>query len=123
MRSAAQAYQTIAKQTVSPRDLEADLLLKAASRLQAVKDGWEGAEDKSTLDEALLYNRKLWTIFLTSATSGDNPLPTDVRQNVANLGVFVMTQTLTVQADPKPERLVTLININRELAAGLRSGK
>jgi flagellar biosynthesis activator protein FlaF len=121
MRSAVQAYQTIAKQTVSPRDLEADLLLKAASRLQAVKDGWEGATNK--LDDALLYNRKLWSIFLTSATSGDNPLPTDVRQNVANLGLFVMNQTMSVIADPKPERLVTLININRELAAGLRSGK
>ena len=41
MRSAAQAYQSIAKQTASPRDLEADLLLKAASRLQAIQDRWE----------------------------------------------------------------------------------
>jgi flagellar biosynthesis activator protein FlaF len=121
MHSAARAYQQTAKQTASPRDLEADLLLKAASRLQAVKDGWDNT--KGTLDEALLYNRKLWSIFLTSATSGDNPLPTDVRQNVANLGLFVMNQTVTVMADPKPERLVTLININRELAAGLRGGK
>ena len=118
MRNAAQAYQTIAKQTASPRELEADLLLKAASRLQAIRDSWEAS--KATLDEALLYNRKLWSIFLTSATGGDNPLPADVRQNVANLGLFVMNQTVTVTADPKPERLNTLININRELAAGLR---
>jgi flagellar biosynthesis activator protein FlaF len=118
MHSAAQAYQTIAKQTVSPRDLEADLLLRAASRLQAVKDNWE--TEKSTLTDALLYNRKLWTIFLTSATSGENPLPTDVRQNVANLGLFVMNQTNTVMVDRRPERLNSLININRELAAGLR---
>ena len=41
MRSAAQAYQTVAKQTASPRELEADLLLKAASRLQAIQDGWD----------------------------------------------------------------------------------
>jgi flagellar protein FlaF len=87
--------------------------------LQAVKDSWETA--RGTLTDALLYNRKLWTIFLTSATSGENPLPTDVRQNVANLGLFVMNQTNSVMTDPKPERLTTLININRELAAGLRS--
>jgi flagellar protein FlaF len=122
MHSAARAYQAIAKQTVSPRDLEADLLLKAASRLQTVKDNWEA--EKGTLTDALLYNRKLWTIFLTSATSGENPLPTDVRQNVANLGLFVMNQTNAVMLDRKPERLNSLININRELAAGLRgSGK
>lgn len=121
MPSAAQAYQTIAKQTVSPRDLEADLLLRAAARLQAVKDNWANST-REKLNEALLYNRKLWSVFLTSATGEENPLPVEVRQNVANLGLFVMNHTLTVQADPRPERLTTLININRELAAGLRSG-
>jgi hypothetical protein len=38
MRSAAQAYGAIAKQVASPRDLEADLLLKAASRLLILFD-------------------------------------------------------------------------------------
>jgi len=93
------------------------LLLKAASRLQAVKDGWEGS--KPQLDGALLYNRKLWTIFMTSVTSEENPLPTEIRQNVANLGLFVMKQTLSALANPRPEQLNSLININRELASGL----
>jgi flagellar protein FlaF len=95
------------------------LLLRAASRLQAVHDDWEG--QRLSLDQALHYNRKLWTIFLTSVTSGDNPLPPEIRQNVANLGLFVMNQTLTVMGNPQRERLPSLININRELAAGLRS--
>ena len=69
MQTAAKAYQATAKQTSSPRALEADLLLKAASRLKAVQDGWD--KTRSDLDNALLYNRKLWTIFLTSATSTD----------------------------------------------------
>lgn len=120
MQTAAKAYQATAKQTASPRALEADLLLKAASRLKAVQDGWD--KTRPDLDNALLYNRKLWTIFLTSATSVENPLPTDVRQNVANLGVFIMNETLACMADQTPDRLDTLININRELAAGLRSG-
>jgi flagellar protein FlaF len=119
MQSAVQAYRTIARQTASPRDLEADLLLRAASQLQSIQDRWD--TDQGRLDEALLYNRKLWSIFLTAATSDDNPLPTDLRQNVANLGLFVMQQTVTMLADPKPESLKSLININRELAAGLRT--
>ena|SRR6266568_5745942 len=117
MRHAAQAYGKVATQTASPRDLEANLLLKAAAKLQAVRDSWD--QGKATLDEALLYNRKLWTVFLSSVTEGNNPLPREIRQNVANLGVFVMSQTLAVMADPKPEKLGSLININRELAAGL----
>jgi flagellar biosynthesis activator protein FlaF len=117
MQNATNTYGKIARQTANPRELEADLLLKAASRLQAVRDGWEQKSDD--LDDALLYNRKLWTIFLTSVTSSDHPLPAQIRQNVANLGLFVMNQTIALTAEPKPEKLGTLININRELAAGL----
>lgn len=117
MRHAAQAYGKVASQTSSPRELEADLLLKAAARLQAVSDSW-GA-DHNQVDEALLYNRKLWSVFLTSVTRQDNPLPDLVRQNVANLGLFVMNQTLSLMAEPRREKLVPLININREIAAGL----
>jgi flagellar protein FlaF len=117
MQSATQAYGNVAKQTSDPRELEADLLLKAASRLQAIHDAWD--KSRSQLDDALLYNRKLWTIFLTTATDGSNPLPSDIRQNVANLGIFVMKQTLAASSDPRRERLNSLITINRELAAGL----
>jgi flagellar protein FlaF len=101
----------------SPRDLEADLLLTAAARLQAIRDGW--SEHQIDLNPALLYNRKLWSVFVTSATSSENPLPIAIRQNVANLGLFVFKQTLAVMADPKPDRLGALINLNREIAAGL----
>lgn len=119
MQNAAQAYSSIAKKTGNPRELEADLLLEAAARLQAVRDAWD--KKRPDLDAALVNNRRLWSIFVTSATSSENPLPPNVRQNIANLGLFVFKQTMTVLMDPKPDNLVSLININRELAAGLRS--
>jgi flagellar protein FlaF len=117
MHPAAKAYGTIAKQTASPRELEADLLLDAAARLQAVRDGWE--KRRSELDSALTNNRRLWSIFLSSVTHGENPLPVSVRQNIANLGIYVFNETLSIQYDPRPEALAPLIRINRELAAGL----
>jgi flagellar protein FlaF len=117
MQSAAQAYGLVAKQIASPRELEADLLLKAAARLQAVHDAWDGK--RSELNGALLYNRKLWSIFLTSVTGTEHPLPTAIRQNVANLGLFVMNQTVAILREPQRAQLAALININRELAAGL----
>ena len=82
-----------------------------------MSDAWDAGREP--LEEALLYNRKLWSIFLTSVTRPDNPLPEQVRQNVANLGMFVMNQTMSLITEPKREKLGTLININRELAAGL----
>jgi flagellar protein FlaF len=109
----------VAKQTAGPRELEANLLLNAAARLQAVKDGRE--VQKGAFDAALTFNRRLWSIFLAAVTSNDNPLPPPIKQNVANLGVFVMTHTLAVSADRRADGLGSLITINRELAAGLLS--
>ena len=73
MQHAAKTYGAVANQTANPRELEADLLLTAAAQLQAIRDGWEGK--RIELNAALLYNRKLWSIFVTSATSKENPLP------------------------------------------------
>jgi flagellar protein FlaF len=120
MRSAAQTYKSVARQTSNPRELEATLLLQAAARLQSVQDGWDDESPVPTnLHDALLYNRKLWSVFLTEMTDANNPMPRDLRQNVANIGIFVMNQTVTVMQDPKPAQLGSLININREIAAGL----
>ena len=117
MQSAAQAYKNVSRQTSNPRELEASLLLQAAARLQTVHDSWDN--NRSQLDDALLYNRKLWSVFMSEATDAANPLPKDVRQNVANLGLFVMNHTVAVLNDPRPEQLDSLIKINRDLAAGL----
>ena len=119
MRSATDVYRSVAKEIASPRELEANLLLKAAARLQAVSNSWE--QDKRDLNEALFFNRKLWTVFLGAITSPDNQLPIEIRQNIANLGVFIMNQTVSVMSNPRREALAPLININREIAAGLRA--
>lgn len=118
MQSAAQAYGSIARKIASPRELEADLLLKAAARLQAVYDDWDA--HRTQLSDALIYNRKLWTIFVTSVTEPECQLPEAVRQNVANLGLFVMGQTMKLMTEPQQSSVRTLISINREIAAGLR---
>ena len=93
--------------------------MKAAVRLQAIKDDWAGR--RSDLDEALTYNRRLWTVLVTSATEADSPLPLAVKQNIANLGLFVFNHTVAILMEPGPQRLGALITINREIAAGLRS--
>jgi flagellar protein FlaF len=115
---ATKAYAAVAKETASPRDLESLLLLKAAFKLQAVYDGW--SDQPQGLDEAVLYNRRLWTVFLDSVCDGTSHLPVQIRQNIANIGIFVMSETFSLMTDPRPEHLLPLISINRELAAGLR---
>ena len=118
MQEALKAYAAVAKETASPRDLEAILLLKAASKLQSVYEGW--CDRRQGLGDALSYNRRLWVIFLDAVCSDDSVLPAPVRQNIANLGIFVMNETVSLMVDPRPDNLVPLININRGLAIGLR---
>lgn len=110
-------YGKVAQQVATPRETEADKLLFAAQQLAAVRDSWDAK--KFDLGPALLNNRKLWSVLMASVTRPENPLPAQLRQNVANIGIFVMKQTVEMMDDPKPEKLGSLININRELAAGL----
>ena len=114
---AVSAYRKVANETASPRQLEARLLLKAAAHLQSVLDGWN--DKPSGLSEAVLYNRRLWIVFIDSVTRDDNRLPLAVRQNILNLGGFVLAETFSLMTRPKSEHLANIIRINRQIAAGL----
>jgi flagellar protein FlbT len=109
---------TIAIETVPAREREASLLLQAAAKLQAVQDS---SRDKpSGLNDALLFNRRLWTVFLEAVTSEGNKLPEPVRENIRRLGTFVLAETLSLMTKPTPDHLTSIIKINRGIAAGLR---
>jgi flagellar biosynthesis activator protein FlaF len=117
MSQAAQAYARASQTVAAPREIEAQALLKAARQLQEVQANWAGPDNN--LHKALLFNRRLWTIFMSAAEANDNPQPLEVRQNIANIGIFVMKQTVEMQLDPDPAKLKSLIDINCNIAAGL----
>ena len=117
MTNAAQAYARTSHTTSAPREIEAQALLKAARQLQEVQNNWEGPGQ--AMENALLFNRRLWSIFMSAVETNDNPQPMEVRQNIANIGVFVMKQTIEMQMNPDPAKLNSLIDINCNLAAGL----
>jgi flagellar protein FlbT len=118
MHYASTAYAKTAMETASPRELEASLLLQAAAKLQAVQDSWR--DKPRGLNDALLYNRRLWTVFLDAVMSESNKLPAAVRENVKRLGLYVMAETFSLMTNPKPDHLTSIIKINRGIAAGLR---
>ena len=117
MSHAAQAYARTSQATANPREIEAQALLMAARKLQDVQTNWAGPDQN--LHKALLFNRRLWTIFMTAVEANDNPQPVAVRQNIANIGYFVMQRTIDIQLNPDPVKLKSLIDINCNIAAGL----
>ncbi len=121
MQNAYNAYAAAARSaqtTASPRELEASLLIKAATRLQSVADDWTIRQTE--LDGALSYNRKLWTLLVSAVIKEDNPLPVEIKRGVLGLANFVFNHTFKIAAAPAPEHLGVLVSINRDLAAGLR---
>ena len=89
----------------------------AARQLQEVQNNWNGPD--RNMHKALMFNRRLWSIFMSAAEDNANPNTLEVRQNIANIGVFVMKHTIEIQMDPDPAKLKSLIDINCNIAAGL----
>jgi flagellar protein FlaF len=118
MSTGAQAYARTVQASAPAREVEAQALLKAAKQLQDLQSNWSDM-DPQRIDAALRFNRQLWSIFLSAAQNDENPQPIDVRQKIANIGVFVMNQTVDMQLAPEPAKLNSLIEINRNIAAGL----
>jgi flagellar protein FlaF len=115
--AAAQAYARVANTTASPREIEAKALLMAANKLQAVMANADATFEQTS--EALMFNRKLWSIFLSEAQRDENPQPLNVRQSIANIGIFVLSHTAALQISPQRDHFKPLIEINRNIAAGL----
>lgn len=121
MQKQYEAYkQTANMVTADPREFDATLLMKSAGQLQRLVDNWAQL-DRRDLANALLYNRKIWTVYAASAADTAHPLPREIKQNIANLAVFIFKRTIEIEGSDKPEpsMLDALININRQIAAGL----
>jgi len=116
-----QAYQQVDKATMSGRDIEAAVLSRAAVRLKKCVDNWDLKTMEEELDQSLRYNQKIWTVFQSELLKPENPLPQDLKENILRLSVFVDKRTFDIMAFPKPEKIKILIDINQNLAAGLRA--
>ena len=114
-----QAYETVNKATMSGREIEASVLNRGALQLKACQDRWEADDRDERLEAALNFNQRIWTIFQGELVKADNPLPKQIRQNLLALSAYVDKRIFEILAFPSPEKLDILIDINRNIAAGL----
>ncbi len=98
-------------------ELESRALIRTASSLNLIKDNWETRIGE--LDEALEKNRKLWTIIASAMNEDDCPQPIEIRNSILSLAMFVFQRTMDIIANPAPQKLEVLININMNIAKGL----
>ncbi|TWB43817.1 flagellar biosynthesis regulator FlaF [Nitrospirillum pindoramense] len=100
----------------NPRDIEAWGLTEAARRLMLAA---QTPENPEPLRQALSLNQRLWTIFQSSMAEEDCPLPKDLREKILVLSLIVDRQTFERLGDLDVTKLQQLIDINRNIAAGL----
>ncbi|MGQ0674910.1 MAG: flagellar biosynthesis regulator FlaF [Rhodospirillales bacterium] len=108
---AAQASNAKAQST------EALALIEAARRLNAARDAVE--TNVESYRESLRLNWRLWTIIQCDVASAENNLPDELKANIVSLSIFVDRQTLDALNAPAASKLGILIDINRNVAAGL----
>lgn len=120
LRKPYQVYDAMSKETMNGRDLEAHILTKAANKIKACMTSLEQKEGKRQLNEALTYNQRIWTVLQTDLADENNPLPLHIRQDLLNLSLFIDRHTLAVMAFPDPNKLQVLVDINLNIASGLR---
>lgn len=111
------AYSDAQKTAMSPREVEAMALTKAAFLLEEAK---KDVDNYQAFSQALRFNHLLWTIIQTDITDKNNLLPPELKANIMSLSIFVDKQTAKALAEGTAQLLDVLININRNLAEGLR---
>jgi len=119
-QAALKAYDSVNRSTMSGRDVEAEVLTKAALKLKECQDNWIKNGKSSKLEAALKYNQRVWTIFQVELEKPENPIPTSLKMDLLRLSAFIDKRTLEMLAYPAPEKLTILININHNVGAGLR---
>lgn len=113
-------YNAYAKTEMSAMDqssMEARALIKSAAALNEIKQNWGDKQDQ--LPAALDKNRLLWTVIAGEIREENNPQPLAIKNNILNLALFIFQRTISTLAEPTPEKLDILININMNIAKGL----
>jgi flagellar biosynthesis activator protein FlaF len=114
--NSSQAYSSSQKLGASAIQTEARALLETARRMSVAKEQMENLDEYRA---ALRLNWRLWTIFQADVSSAENALPPGIKANILSLSVFIDKHTVGALTEPEERRLDVLININRNVAAGL----
>lgn len=120
--NAHKTYAKIQKETLSGRDIEVQVLRKAAAQFRQVLAASDDAAKNKLLDAAVRYNLRVWDVFQADWERPDCALATTLRHDLLRLSIYVHKTSLEVLAYAGPEKIRTLVNIDECLAEGLVTG-
>lgn len=117
MNQQVNAYEQSQNTNLSPRDIEAKALTKAAVMLEEAKNN---KNDTNIFKKAVRFNHLLWTIIQADITEEENHLSDQLKANIMSISIFIDKQTTHALQNSNYEVLQSMIDINKNIAAGLR---
>ena len=92
-------------------------MIEAARRMDVAR---VDPQDADTILTSVRLNWRIWTIIQAALVDPECPLPKQIRENLINLSNFIDKRSAHMIANPNAvEKMDVLININRQVGAGL----
>lgn len=102
----------------SPQELRArehDAIGRAVALLERAREAGPTSEEA---EQALIYTRRLWSIFLEDLSGRGNDLPEDLRAQLISIGLWIMKEVERLRAGAT-QSFDDLIEINAIIRDGL----
>ena len=110
------SQQRAALENAPPQAAEGYALIELARRLD---DAAKTPEDIQRIREIVRLNWRVWTIFQAELVHPECQTPNPIRENLINLSNFIDKRSAELIGEPEAPKLAVLININRQIGAGL----
>lgn len=110
------SQQRAALENAPPQAAEGYALIELARRLD---DAARLPEDTENIRNVVRLNWRVWTIFQAELVDPECQTPRQIRENLLSLTNFVDRRSAELIAKPDAAKLSVLINVNRQIGAGL----
>ncbi|WP_366657507.1 flagellar biosynthesis regulator FlaF [Fodinicurvata sp. EGI_FJ10296] len=108
------AYQTRARDSISPVEVEYQILGRLTGRLEKTRDGSASPSDRA---QAIHDNRQFWQSLAIDLTEATNELPDGLKAQLISLAIWVTTYSSKVLREEKT--IDALIDVNKSVMTGL----
>ena len=113
------SQQRQALNNAPPQAAEGWALIEMARRLDEAANQTDTPERLEILRDLVRRNWKMWTILQAAFVDPECTVPREIRENLLNLSNFIDRRSVDFLAEPDTAKLAVLININRQIGAGL----
>ena len=103
-----------------PQATEGWALIEMARRLENAR---KTPDDTDNILIQSRLNWRIWTIFQAELVDPECETPKEIRENLLSLSNFIDKRSADIIGKPEASKLEVLININRQVGAGLMENK